>query len=148
MGIMSKEKVWAIQKYIERPLLIHKRKFDIRAYCLVLQDPLNQGGGFHAFCYKDAYLRTTSAQYTTKKFDRMIHLNNDAVQKHCEDYGKFESANKMSLDEFQRYLDDNHAKDAVNVRQHLMPQIQGLMADAVRAVAPRLNPRGIENCFE
>ena len=30
---------------------------------------------------------------------RMVHLNNDAVQKHGDNYGKFESANKMSLDE-------------------------------------------------
>ena len=29
----------------------------------------------------------------------MVHLNNDAVQKHGDNYGKFESANKMSLDE-------------------------------------------------
>merc|ERR1719238_1663979 len=34
----SKEKVWAIQKYMERPFLIHKRKFDVRAYCLVVQE--------------------------------------------------------------------------------------------------------------
>merc|ERR1712183_192200 len=54
----------------------------------------------------------------------------------------------MSFEEFQRYLDQHHAKDRVNVRQKILPQIHGLMGDAVRAVAPRLNPRGIDHCFE
>eukprot|EP00913_Durusdinium_trenchii_P014226 g13350.t2 len=31
----SKERAWAIQKYIERPLLIHNRKFDIRAQLIM-----------------------------------------------------------------------------------------------------------------
>eukprot|EP00930_Biecheleria_cincta_P028934 TRINITY_DN20139_c0_g1_i1.p1 TRINITY_DN20139_c0_g1~~TRINITY_DN20139_c0_g1_i1.p1 ORF type:complete len:685 (-),score=88.49 TRINITY_DN20139_c0_g1_i1:25-2079(-) len=143
----SKQRVWAIQKYMERPFLIHKRKFDIRAYCLVLQEPA--AGTLKAFCFRDAYLRTTSVQYTTKTFDKMVHLNNDAVQKNGEDYGKFESANKMSFEEFQRYLDEHHSKDKVNVRKRIVPQIQGLMADAIRAAGARgLNPRGIPNCFE
>merc|ERR1719326_285725 len=132
--IDSKEKVWAIQKYIEKPLLVHKRKFDVRAYCLVVQEPSR--GPLRAFCYRDAYLRTTSAKYTTKSFDPMIHLNNDAVQKHGEDYGKFESANKMSFDEFQKYLDEHNAKDAISVRRDIWPQIQALMADAVRSAVP------------
>ncbi len=37
----------------------------------------------------------------------MIHLTNDAVQKKCEDYGKFEPGNKLSFSDFQRYLDTN-----------------------------------------
>ncbi|CAJ1349635.1 unnamed protein product [Effrenium voratum] len=120
----SKDRVWAIQKYIERPLLVHGRKFDIRAYCLVLQQGSTRGFGF-----RDAYLRTTSAPYTTKNLDRMVHLNNDAVQKKGDNYGKFESANKLSLEEFQKYLDEHHARK-VSVREDLMPQIRGLMADA------------------
>ncbi|CAE7938007.1 TTLL3, partial [Symbiodinium sp. KB8] len=131
----AKERAWAIQKYIEKPLLVHGRKFDIRAYCLLLQDPTNWS--FKAFYYRDAYLRTTSAQYTTKNLDRMVHLNNDAVQKHGDNYGKFESANKMSLDEFQKYLDEHHVR-TINVREDLMPQIQGLMADAVQATVAML----------
>ena len=39
---------------------------------------------------------------------RMVHLNNDAVQKKGDNYGKFESANKLSLEEFQKYLDEHH----------------------------------------
>merc|ERR1719161_3406154 len=142
----SKQRVWVIQKYIERPLLVHKRKFDIRAYCLVVQEA--NGGPLRAFAFRDAYLRTTSAEYNLKDLDKMIHLNNDAVQKKGDDYGKFESANKLSLEEWQKYLDEHSSKDKVSVRQQIVPQMQGLMADAIRSVASKLNPRRIDHCFE
>eukprot|EP00929_Paragymnodinium_shiwhaense_P021763 TRINITY_DN14106_c0_g1_i2.p1 TRINITY_DN14106_c0_g1~~TRINITY_DN14106_c0_g1_i2.p1 ORF type:complete len:930 (+),score=205.32 TRINITY_DN14106_c0_g1_i2:42-2792(+) len=106
------------------------------------------GGALTAYWYREAYLRTTSVEYTTKTLDRMVHLNNDAVQKKGEDYGKFESANKLSLDEFQRYLDTHHAKDGVRVQEHIVAQMRGLMADTIRASAGELNPRKIDNCFE
>eukprot|EP00929_Paragymnodinium_shiwhaense_P055274 TRINITY_DN27700_c0_g2_i1.p1 TRINITY_DN27700_c0_g2~~TRINITY_DN27700_c0_g2_i1.p1 ORF type:complete len:685 (+),score=158.44 TRINITY_DN27700_c0_g2_i1:160-2214(+) len=140
------DKVWAIQKYIERPFLVHKRKFDIRTYCLVVQEP--NGGPLQAYHFRDAYLRTTSTPYTVKSLDKMIHLNNDAVQNKGENYGKFESANKLSLEEFQRYLDEHHKKDRLSVREGLMPRIRSLMADAVRSAASGLNPRGLDYCFE
>lgn len=34
----------------------------------------------------------------------MIHLTNDAVQKHSEAYGKHENANKLSFADFQKYV--------------------------------------------
>jgi len=40
-----------------------------------------------------------------KDFDKFAHLNNDAVQNKSEDYGKFESANKMSFAEFEKYIE-------------------------------------------
>jgi len=40
--------------------------------------------------------------------NKFIHLTNDAVQKHHEDYGKHEPANKISFADFQRYLDTVH----------------------------------------
>ena len=33
-----------------------------------------------------------------------MHLANDGVQKHTDKYGKFESANKLSMDDFHAYL--------------------------------------------
>lgn len=144
--IDSKLRPWVVQKYMEAPLLVHRRKFDIRAYCLVTQEP--GGGTTRAYFYPEAYLRTTSAEYSLKTFDKMVHLNNDAVQKAGGDYGKFEAANKLSLAEFQQYLDKHHSEDGFSVKRGLLPQIRSLMADTICAAGENLNPRGIDNCFE
>jgi len=34
----------------------------------------------------------------------MIHLTNDAVQKNSDDYGKYEKGNKISFEEFSKWL--------------------------------------------
>jgi tubulin polyglutamylase TTLL1/tubulin monoglycylase TTLL3/8 len=37
-----------------------------------------------------------------------VHLTNDAVQKYLPDYGKFEKGNKISYQDFQRYLEKEY----------------------------------------
>merc|ERR1712139_618861 len=67
------------------------------------------------------------------------------------EYGKFEPANKLSLDDFQKYFDAQraqHAMEPVNVQERLVPQMRALMADAVQASFKQLNPRKIDHCFE
>lgn len=68
----------------------------------------SQNGILKGYWYQDGYIRTTSKEYSLKNFNKMIHLTNDAVQKKGEEYGKFESGNKISFLDFQRYLDQNH----------------------------------------
>jgi tubulin--tyrosine ligase len=54
-----------------------------------------------AYFYKDGYLRTSSKEFNLGSLDnRTIHLTNDAIQEKEEDYGKFESGNKLSYQEF------------------------------------------------
>ena len=66
-----------IQKYIQDPLLIHKRKFDIRVFALVT----SHNGLMKAYFYKEGYLRTSCKEYSlTNLHSRMVHLTNDAVQ--------------------------------------------------------------------
>lgn len=86
-----------IQRYIERPLLIHNRKFDIRVYGM-----LTSVNGIHkGYFYEDGYIRTSSTEFDLEDLsNRFIHLTNDAVQKNCEDYGKFENGNKVSYQNF------------------------------------------------
>lgn len=54
----------------------------------------------------------------------MIHLTNDAVQKKSDDYGKYEKGNKISFDEFSKYLDENCN---INFFENIYPQMKVLI---------------------
>jgi hypothetical protein len=78
-------KTYILQKYIERPLLYRKRKFDIRHY--IMLNCVN--GKMKGYWYKYGYVRTTSSEYTLEISSGSVHLTNDAVQKNLPDYGKY-----------------------------------------------------------
>jgi len=82
---------YIIQKYIERPLLIHQRKFDIRCFALIT----SVNSQIKAYFYNEGYLRTSSKKYSTENLARAVHLTNEAVQIKYEDFGKFEAGNKV-----------------------------------------------------
>ena len=128
-----------IQKYIEKPFLINKRKFDIRLYTLVTC--INRV--FQAYFYSEGYLRTTSKAYNANDLEnKFIHLTNDAIQNKCEDYGKFEGGNKLSYKDFQRYLDNK--KIQVNFAETILPKIKKIVQDTVKATYTKLNS---EHCL-
>ena len=105
--INGKKRSYIIQKYCEKPLLYKQRKFDIRAYALITC----MNGNLQGYFYHDGYLRTSCREYTLKNVQsRLIHLTNDAVQQRCAEYGKFENGNKLSYQEFQKYLDSLNIK--------------------------------------
>lgn len=86
-----------IQKYIERPLLINNRKFDIRVFGMFT----SINGMTKGYYYEDGYIRTSCKEFDIENLaNRYIHLTNDAVQKKSDDYGKFENGNKMSYQNF------------------------------------------------
>lgn len=96
-----KDKTFIVQKYIDNPLLINNRKFDFRCYGLMT----SFNGHINGYFYEDAYIRTSCKEFDIENLDnKFIHLTNDAVQKHSQDYGKYENGNKMSLYDFQKYL--------------------------------------------
>ena len=47
---------WVVQKYIERPLLIGGRKFDIRSYVLLAPD-------HKVYMFRESYVRTSSTPF-------------------------------------------------------------------------------------
>ena len=94
----GKPKTFIVQKYIEKPLLYQRRKFDIR--CFILVTSIN--GIQKGYWYQDGYVRTSSTEFTLESLDnKQIHLTNDAVQKKCDDYGKHESGNKVTPDQIR-----------------------------------------------
>ena len=101
---MYKMNSFIIQKYIERPLLIHKRKFDIRVWVLVSSTG-------KCYIFKEGYLRTSGSEYeldNENPDNQYVHLTNNAIQKHSKTYGDFEDGNQMSFDAFQEYVDQHY----------------------------------------
>ena len=52
--------------------------------------------------------------------NKFIHLVNDAVQQHSEDYGKHEPANKVTYPEFQKYLSASYPDLNINFERDLI----------------------------
>ena len=57
-------------------------------------------GVLKGYVYRDCYFRTSSKPFSLDDLAREVHLTNDAVQVNEEDYGKYENANKMSINDF------------------------------------------------
>jgi len=114
-------RTFILQKYIERPLLINKRKFDIRMFGLIT----SVNGLIKGYYYDEGYLRTSSKEYTLKNLaKKTIHLTNDAVQMKAEDYGKYENGNKLSFADLQKYFDTNYTSLNIDFYRDILTQIK------------------------
>lgn len=134
-----------LQKYIEKPLLINARKFDIR--CFSLLTSINKR--LKAYFYQEGYLRTSVTEFNLNSLeDRFIHLTNDAVQIKSKDYGKYEDGNKLSFADFQKYLNTNYPDEGIDFNKDIFSKIQMLVEDSIRAVYKLIDPERICNCIE
>ncbi|OMJ82505.1 hypothetical protein SteCoe_16792 [Stentor coeruleus] len=134
-----------IQKYIENPFLVYKRKFDIRCYALITCF----NGILQGYYYNEGYIRTSSKNFSLQNIDNLyIHLTNDAIQKSCEDYGKYESGNKMSYAEMQKYLDVNYSERNFNFVEEVGGRIKEIVADTIKCAACRIEKKMYNCTFE
>lgn len=90
-----------IQKYIENPLLIKGRKFDIRQWVLVTDlEPLT------IWLFDTPYLRFSAETYDVNNIhNRYSHLTNNSVNKHCIHFkNDIIPGNMWEIETFKNYL--------------------------------------------
>ena len=139
-----KSNSFIIQKYIEQPLLIYKRKFDVRMWVLIDQN-------YKVYLFKEGYIRTSSMEFSLDKdsiLNKGIHLTNNAVQKFCNEYGKFEEGNQLSFNQFQKYLEENFPKEKLNVRENFYTQMKELIKLSIKSLPKKFFANEKANCFE
>ena len=142
-----KHNSFIFQKYIERPLLIKGRKFDIRCWVLWNYDS-------KVYLFKEGYLRTSSQVYKIdpeNPDDMFTHLTNNAVQKTSKDYGAHEDGNQISYAAFQNYcLTQTESKRLrkFSVKDNFIPTIKKQIVRTIFATKDLIDPMKRKHCFE
>eukprot|EP00002_Diphylleia_rotans_P011928 TRINITY_DN2346_c0_g1_i11.p1 TRINITY_DN2346_c0_g1~~TRINITY_DN2346_c0_g1_i11.p1 ORF type:complete len:435 (+),score=83.57 TRINITY_DN2346_c0_g1_i11:131-1306(+) len=102
---------YVICRYIDNPLLIGGKKFDMRIYVLVTSyRPLM------AYLYQEGFCRFCSVNYNAdlSEIDNpFIHLTNVAIQKHGEDYNEVHGQ-KWNIRNLRLHLESLKGKEATD----------------------------------
>lgn len=93
---------WIIQKYIENPIIVQKRKFDIRQWVLVTcWDPLT------VWFYDSCYIRFCAEDFSLEKIGNIFsHLSNNCVARRSRKFHsqKIGDGNMWQSSDFAEYL--------------------------------------------
>jgi tubulin polyglutamylase TTLL1 len=119
---------YVISRYIDNPLLIGGKKFDLRIYALVTSyRPLR------VFFHEDGFARFTNARYNNDVTDldnMYVHLTNVAVQKNGEDYNE-KHGNKWVLKNLRLYMEATVGYEKTTL---LFQQIEDIIISSLKAV--------------
>jgi len=138
-----------IQKYLEEPLLYHKRKFDIRIW--VLFTYIITENKYEVYVFKEGHLKACSDEFNIDSDDLFIHLTNYSVQKYNKNFSKTEIGNEISFNDFQKELNEKNKKEGKNLidfRKNIFPEIIKIIARSANAIKGKINLSNRNNCFE
>lgn len=137
---MPLKEAYVISRYLDNPLLIGGKKFDLRIYVLVTSyRPLR------VYQYVHGFARFCNAKYTNDMGDLdnpFIHLTNVAIQKHNEDYNS-RHGGKWHIRNLRMYVEGVYGLEASNKLFYEMDQIIIHSLKSVQNVI--INDR---HCFE
>eukprot|EP00741_Cyanophora_paradoxa_P017157 tig00020960_g16569.t1 len=129
-----------VSRYIDNPLLIGGKKFDLRLYVLVTSyRPLR------AYRYRLGFCRFCTVKYTADiaEIDNMfVHLTNVAIQKHGEEYNEHHGG-KWDIKNLRLYLESTRGRA---VTEKLFEDISSIFVNSLKACQNvMVNDR---HCFE
>jgi tubulin monoglycylase TTLL3/8 len=116
-----KESQWVIQKYIENPLIMRGRKFDIRLWVVTTDfNPLT------IWAYEECYVRFGSADYCPEDIrNKFAHLTNNSINAKNKQGDDSIPGNMWSQEEFVQYLTELEGTDVFE--QRIRPQMERIV---------------------
>ncbi|CAD8195052.1 unnamed protein product [Paramecium octaurelia] len=127
---------YVAMKYIENPLIIKNRKFDIRQWILVTElVPLK------IYFYNECYVRFSAEEFDIDQFhNRFAHLTNNAIAKYSQKFHKSEiKGNMWTQDDFQQYLIEEFGWDVFGER--IQPKFKEIVINSLRCCSDQLKNR-------
>ena len=111
---------FVVQEYITRPLLLGRRKFDLRCYVLVVATKPH-----FVAVFRGGYVRLSLSEFSLEDVgDRFVHLTNAAVQKKHPEYKERGDEAIKSMRDLQLLLEEEGSVPAGWVDNTLTPQLQ------------------------
>ncbi|UJR37974.1 hypothetical protein I4U23_030656 [Adineta vaga] len=141
---LTKDGKFVVQKYIERPLLIHNIKFDIRQWFLVTDwNPLT------IWMWKDCYLRFCTEHFSLETRQQNVHLCNYSIQKNYKNnsnrHNDLPAENMWTNAEFiDKYLRPNNLID--RWEKLIYPAMKNAIVCSMLVAQDTIDPR--KNSFE
>ncbi|KAJ3044900.1 putative tubulin polyglutamylase ttll1 [Rhizophlyctis rosea] len=131
---------YVVSRYIENPLLIGGKKFDLRLYVLVTSwRPLI------AYKYMQGFARFCSVKYTSDVGDldnNFMHLTNVSIQKYGESYNE-SNGGKWSFRNLILYLQATRGR---SITSKLLDEIDSIFIHSLRSVQNLMT--NDKHCFE
>lgn len=136
----GKETQWVVQKYIENPLIVCERKFDIRVWVLVSDnDPLT------IWFWNRPYVRFPAADYDdTNLNDRYVHLTNNSVAKNSKNRKFIGDGNMWFSEELEDYLQERYGRNVWE--EEVVPKMKQLVKNSLLCTGASLSDQ--KGCFE
>ncbi|EGR29884.1 tubulin-tyrosine ligase family protein, putative [Ichthyophthirius multifiliis] len=134
--VSGKELGWITQKYLENPLTINNKKFDIRQWVIVTDwKPLT------IFCYQECYLRICVDEYNEENLsNKFAHLSNNCIQKNANNFQEKVDETMLFQNQFEEYLfKKTNVQDFF--KQKILKQIQNIIIDSLVSVQNIIQPR-------
>jgi tubulin monoglycylase TTLL3/8 len=142
LSIFSKtEGMWVVQKYIENPLVLIRKKFDIRQWILVTNwNPLT------VWFYERCYLRFSVEDFSMENIsNKFVHLTNNSISKNSKHFDRAEIQGCMwHSEQFAEYLQRQHGRDVWG--EELKPKIKEIALSCLECVQDSIENR--KNSFE
>lgn len=140
LSIPHTRDIYVISRYIDNPLLIGGKKFDLRFYVLVTSyRPIK------AYMYQLGFCRFCTVKYNSSinELDNMfVHLTNVSIQKHGDEYNDTHGG-KWPISNLKLYLESTRGKE---VTDRLFDDIHWMIVHTLKAVQTVMSSD--RHCFE